>query len=76
MTLPHSIAGALATDLQLWPDFLVLCDCGGRLAGTPSEAAALAVRRPPRTTATGRAPRATPSPCPRPMRVGRRRRPA
>jgi hypothetical protein len=41
-TLPASIAGALATDIHLWPDFIALCDCGGRLAGTPSEAAALA----------------------------------
>lgn len=32
----------LADDTQLWPDFLALCDCGGRLAGTPSEAAAQA----------------------------------
>jgi Iap family predicted aminopeptidase len=45
MTLPQAIAGALATDRQLWPDFLALCDCGGRFAGTPSEAAALAFLR-------------------------------
>jgi aminopeptidase YwaD len=54
MTLPHTIAGALATDLQLWPDFLALCDCGGRLAGTPSEAAALAFLRAAGTHAAGR----------------------
>ncbi len=54
MTLPNSIAGALATDRQLWPDFLTLCDCGGRLAGTPSEAAALAFLRAAGTSATSR----------------------
>ena len=32
---------ALAADLQLQQDFADLCDCGGRRAGTPSEAAAL-----------------------------------
>jgi len=31
-----------ATDPQLWSDFQALCDLGGRLAGTWSEAAALA----------------------------------
>lgn len=30
----------LSTDDALWSDFLALCDCGGRLAGTPSEAVA------------------------------------
>ena len=55
MTLPRDIAGALATDTLLWPDFLALCDCGGRLAGTPSEAAALAFLREAGTRATGRA---------------------
>ena len=54
MTLPHAIAGALATDRLLWPDFLALCDCGGRLAGTPSEAAALAFLREAGARATGR----------------------
>ena len=34
--------GGLAADAALWTDFLTLCDFGGRLAGTPSEAAALA----------------------------------
>ena len=32
-------------DPQLWSDFQALCDCGGRLAGSPSEAAALAWAR-------------------------------
>src|SRR5580692_10849 len=55
MTLPHAVAGALATDAQLWADFLALCDRGGRLAGTPSEAAALAWLREAGRGATGRA---------------------
>ncbi len=54
MSLPHAIAGALATDPHLWPDFVALCDCGGRLAGTASEAAALAFLREAGTRATGR----------------------
>src|SRR5580704_15128567 len=54
MTLPHAIAGALATDRLLWPDFLVLCDCGGRLTGSPSEAAALNFLRDAGARATGR----------------------
>ena len=32
-------------DPQLWSDFQALCDCGGRLAGSASEAAALAWAR-------------------------------
>jgi aminopeptidase YwaD len=35
-----SVMGHLATDLELWPDFLALCNIGGRLAGSPSERAA------------------------------------
>jgi len=62
MTLPHAIAGALATDQKLWPDFLALCDCGGRLAGTPSEAAALAFLRAAGASATGRDAVAVPTP--------------
>ena len=34
--------GRLAADAGLWADFTALCDCGGRLAGTPSEASAFA----------------------------------
>jgi aminopeptidase YwaD len=34
--------GALAADAGLLTDFNALCDCGGRLAGSPSEAAAFA----------------------------------
>src|SRR5271156_4442474 len=54
MTLPHAIAGALATDTMLWSDFLALCDYGGRLAGTPSEVSALAWLREAGARATGR----------------------
>lgn len=32
--------GALAVDPDLWPDFLALCDFGGRLTGSPGEQAA------------------------------------
>ena len=32
--------GSLAADTALWPDFLKLCDFGGRLAGSPGEASA------------------------------------
>ena len=35
----------LAADERLWRDFLALCDCGGRLAGTQSEKASLALAR-------------------------------
>ena len=35
-----SVLGTLAADLTLWPDFLALCGFGGRLAGSPGEAAA------------------------------------
>lgn len=31
----------LASDERLWGDFLALCDCGGRLAGTDSEKSAI-----------------------------------
>jgi hypothetical protein len=36
---------ATAPDPQLWSDFQALCDCGGRLAGSASEAAGLAWAR-------------------------------
>ena len=36
-----AILAALAADTQLWNDFLALCDCGGRRAGSASEQAAL-----------------------------------
>lgn len=38
--LREGLLAALASDAQLWSDFHALCDRGGRLAGTPSEAQA------------------------------------
>ncbi len=35
-----SFLGSLAADRALWPDFLALCEFGGRLAGSSSEATA------------------------------------
>lgn len=35
------ILTALAADAALWSDFIALCDCGGRRAGTESESRAL-----------------------------------
>ena len=29
-------------DRELWPDYLAICDCGGRLSGTQSETRAFA----------------------------------
>ena len=33
--------GRLAADAAMWADFLALCDCGGRLAGSPYHAASI-----------------------------------
>jgi hypothetical protein len=41
---PH-LAGLIAADVGLWRDFNDICDCGGRLAGTPSERNAFALLR-------------------------------
>jgi aminopeptidase YwaD len=41
MALPSLIAGELINDAGLWDDFNAICDCGGRVAGTPSERQAL-----------------------------------
>ncbi len=35
--LLSSALAALADDARLWSDFLALCDCGGRQAGSPGE---------------------------------------
>src|SRR5262245_66079483 len=56
------LAPAIATDLQLWPDFLAICDCGGRLAGTESERRAVALINGIAEAATGI--RALPIPVP------------
>ena len=39
------ILEALRADRGIWSDYLALCDCGGRRAGTPSEAEALKLVR-------------------------------
>ena len=43
MTQDSDLANRIAADRQLWSDFLAICDCGGRLAGTDSEARAFAL---------------------------------
>ena len=40
---PSQILDAVASDSALWSDFLALCDCGGRRAGSESEERALAL---------------------------------
>jgi hypothetical protein len=37
------LATQIAADHQIWLDFLAICDCGGRLAGTESETRAFAL---------------------------------
>lgn len=37
----RKVDAALAADAQLWNDFVALCDCGGRQAGSASEKSAL-----------------------------------
>ncbi len=41
MSLPDALAASILSDRQLRPEFEAICDCGGRLAGTPSERRAL-----------------------------------
>jgi len=47
------LAANAAADPQLWPDFLAICDCGGRLAGTESEHRAFALIESRAEAATG-----------------------
>src|SRR5262245_21926354 len=42
-----------SADRELWADFLAICDCGGRLAGTESEARAFALIEQRAQAATG-----------------------
>ena len=52
--MPHSaLAARIATDSALWLDFLAICDCGGRLAGTESERRAFALVETRAEAATG-----------------------
>ena len=37
----NQILDAISRDNALWSDFLALCDCGGRRAGTESETQSL-----------------------------------
>lgn len=53
-TLPASISAGILADRHLPEDFAALCDCGGRLAGTPSEAVARDLVRRLGEAATGR----------------------
>jgi len=56
------LARAIANDPQLWPDFLAICDCGGRLAGTESERRAFALINGIAEAATGITARSIPVP--------------
>ena len=56
------LAAQIAADNQLWPDFLAICDCGGRLAGTDSEARAFALVESRAEAATGTKGRSIPVP--------------
>jgi aminopeptidase YwaD len=56
------LAARVAADGQVWSDFLAICDCGGRLAGTESEARAFALVERRAETATGTKGRSIPVP--------------
>src|SRR5262245_25411332 len=51
-SLPN-LAHAITADPQLWEDFLRICACGGRLAGTASERRAFAYVEAQAEAATG-----------------------
>ena len=53
MAANPDVAQAIAADPQLWSDFLDICDCGGRLAGTESERRAFALITARAEAATG-----------------------
>lgn len=62
MTLSNELRGRIAADQELWRDFETLCDFGGRLSGTESEARALAFVRRRGEEASGVPCRAVPVP--------------
>ncbi len=62
MHVSPDIAAAIAADQELWPDFLAICDCGGRLAGTESERRAFALVEARAEAACGRKGRSIPVP--------------
>jgi Zn-dependent M28 family amino/carboxypeptidase len=61
-TLPAAIAATVLADRHLPEEFAALCDCGGRLAGTPSEAGARDLVRRLGESATGRPAETVPTP--------------
>ncbi|MGU3466258.1 M28 family peptidase [Methylobacterium sp. C33D] len=60
--LPASVAAAILSDRLLPDEFAAICDCGGRLAGTSSEAAAKALLRRLGEKAAGRPAGIVPTP--------------
>jgi aminopeptidase YwaD len=52
----------VSADRELWPDFLAICDCGGRLAGTESEQRAFTLIERRAEAATGVKGRSIPVP--------------
>src|SRR2546423_9234717 len=56
------LAARIAADGELWSDFLAICDCGGRLAGTESEPRAFALVEERAEAATGVKGRSIPVP--------------
>src|SRR5262249_40859641 len=56
------LAPTIATDPQLWRNFLAICDCGGRLAGTESERRAFSLINGIAEAATGVTARSIPVP--------------
>ena len=62
MSLPDQVAASLLRDPLLPTEFAALCDCGGRLAGTASEQAALGLLRRLGQDATGQVAQALPIP--------------
>ena len=61
-TTASDLAAEVAADRELWPDFLAICDCGGRLAGTESEQRAFALVERRAEAATGVKGRSIPVP--------------
>ena len=56
------LPATVSADRELWPDFLAICDCGGRLAGTESEQRAFALVESRAEAATGVKGRSIPVP--------------
>src|SRR3989304_597697 len=57
-----ALLAKVSADRELWPDFLAICDCGGRLAGTESEQRAFALIERRAEAATGVKGRSIPVP--------------